>query len=203
MEAAQNWYSDKDLRGKKWEPNSVKNKVIYLGVLATKPLEDFCDFSLPWATFLVTSFILLSCNKDFFYWNCCPGPSNKLVPWIEPYLDSCQYPLINYFGSEQVRTTQRLSQSFLLLPLHSGPHTRQFDGRTQRRPLPTATSASQGHVSCAAAAATAAAQWAVAFSLPRPCRPPQHNVSDLTIYIPVFYICSPDTDSSKVEATKI
>jgi len=52
---------------------------------------------------------------------------------------------------EQVRTTQRLSQSFLLLPLHSGPHTRQFDGRTQRRPLPTA--ASQGHVSCAAAAA--------------------------------------------------
>ena len=42
---------------------------------------------------LTTSFILI-------YWNCCQGPFNKLAPQIEPYSNSCQYPLINYLELE-------------------------------------------------------------------------------------------------------
>ena len=29
-------------------------------------------------------------------WNCCLGPSNKLMPQFKPHLNTCQYPLINY-----------------------------------------------------------------------------------------------------------
>ena len=49
----------------------------------------FLWFILSWTTSLVTSFLLLSWNKEFFCWNCRPGPSS-----LNP--NSCQYPLINY-----------------------------------------------------------------------------------------------------------
>ena len=37
--------------------------------------------------------------KKNYYWNCCPGPSDKLVPQIEPHQNSCQYSKINYLVS--------------------------------------------------------------------------------------------------------
>ena len=35
-------------------------------------------------------------------WNCCSGPSIRLVPPMEPHPNSCQCPLINYLVYHQV-----------------------------------------------------------------------------------------------------
>ena len=67
--------------------------------LSTPPSSmHFGDF-FPNATFLVTSVMLLIKIQKNCWWNCCPGPSNKLVPQIKPHPNSCQYLLINYLGS--------------------------------------------------------------------------------------------------------
>ena len=59
---------------------------------------------------------LLSWNKDKILLKsfCRAGPSNELVPQIEPHPKSCQYPLINYHSLPQ----SRLSNYFVphLLP---------------------------------------------------------------------------------------
>ena len=45
----------------------------------------FCDSFYHGQLFLWTSSVFLSWNKEKIYlWNCCPGPSNGLVPKIKP-----------------------------------------------------------------------------------------------------------------------
>jgi hypothetical protein len=81
-------------------------KVIYQGVLTTRPLEDR-EFQFIYHTWQ-TLFFQVQIKKNC-YGHCYPGPSNELVPQIEPHPNSCQYPLMNYrvaaSGSESSRSS--------------------------------------------------------------------------------------------------
>ena len=50
-------------------------------------------------------------NKENCYWNCCPGLPNRLRPQIELYLNSWQYPLINYLECPKLRSKRSTEPS--------------------------------------------------------------------------------------------
>ena len=83
--ATVNWIQESPSENR---PSAIKTHVFPLGFIG------------------IQSFLKIKINKcwavsEVFqvkggWWVCCPGPSNRLRPQIEPLLNSWQYPLMNY-----------------------------------------------------------------------------------------------------------
>ena len=52
------------------------------------------------------------CCLDYCSFLCCPKLSNTFLPEIKPHTNSCQYPLINYLGTNKGLTPLHLAAQF-------------------------------------------------------------------------------------------